>query len=327
VTLRDTTTPFTPKRHATIFVEQNAPAGLLRSQALRFELIGLHYADSGPQWDSHGRAEGDCFHHIDMTIKSDARIRHGDVTLNLLPGHAYFFPGNTPIIRECHGIYEVLWLRFRCSWFSGLDPLLHWPERTPLCLGPWDPQEWRVPLDGHALPDSRMLLRWQARLTRWFADALPDVDAILSEHARAHAQFSAVFDLIDENLTADLRLEMLAKAYGGSVQTFSRNFTKVLGQSPKTYLSRRLNQQAIRLLLSSRLAIKEIAAALRFSDEYYFSRFFTKMNRVAPSRYRQDLQKRDARQIAPQPASVVPAKPVTKKPARAATRRELPSTR
>lgn len=291
---RDTTSPITPRRHATIFTEQDAPAALLQSQALHFEVIGLFHSEVGPEWSSHGRAEGDCFHHIDLVVGGDARVRHGKLTMELKPGSAYFFPGVTPIVRECARRYEAFWLRFRCSWISGFDPLLHWQERTPLCLGEWDKSEWQVPLRGNALPDSRMLLRWQARLTRWFADALPDVDSILNEQARTHAQFATVFDLIDENLTADLRMEALAKAYGGSVQTFSRNFSKVLGQSPKTYLNSRLNQRAILLVLSSALTMKEIAAELHFSDEYYFSRFFTKMNGNSPSRYRSDMRLRGA---------------------------------
>lgn len=295
---RDTTSPFTLRRHSTIFTVQNAPAALLQSQALHFEVIGLFYSEVGPEWSSHGRAEGDCFHHIDLVLDGNARVRHGKLMMELKPGWAYFFPGATPIVRECTRSYEAFWLRFRCSWISGFDPLLHWPERTPLCLGQWDPSEWQVPLRGNALPDSRMFLRWQARLIRWFADALPDVDAILNEQARTHAKFSTVFDLIDENLAADLRMEALAKAYGGSVQTFSRNFTKILGQSPKTYLSSRLNQKAIRLVLSTPLTMKEIAAQLRFSDEYYFSRFFAKMNGVSPSRYRNDMRLRDAGQAA-----------------------------
>ena len=50
--------------------------------------------------------------------------------------------------------------------------------------------------------------------------------------------------------------------------------------------NRKLNQAACGLLNDRTLSIKAIAEKLRFSDEYYFTRFFTKMNGVPPAAYR-----------------------------------------
>jgi YesN/AraC family two-component response regulator len=38
--------------------------------------------------------------------------------------------------------------------------------------------------------------------------------------------------------------------------------------------------------------MKEIAEKLSFSDEYYFSRFFQKLNGAPPSRYRREFRGR-----------------------------------
>jgi YesN/AraC family two-component response regulator len=37
--------------------------------------------------------------------------------------------------------------------------------------------------------------------------------------------------------------------------------------------------------------MKEIAETLRFNDEFYFSRFFKKMNGLSPSAYRVEVRK------------------------------------
>ena len=67
---------------------------------------------------------------------------------------------------------------------------------------------------------------------------------------------------------------------------FSTAFSRSTGISPKDYLTRRLNQEALRWVINSDLKMKEIADKLRFSDEYYFSRFFKKLNGCSPVAYR-----------------------------------------
>jgi AraC-like DNA-binding protein len=64
-------------------------------------------------------------------------------------------------------------------------------------------------------------------------------------------------------------------------------FSRSMGMSPKAWLSRRLNQEAIKLLIQSDEPIKEVAFRLKFVDEYHFSRFFKRLNGMAPTAYRQ----------------------------------------
>ena len=85
---------------------------------------------------------------------------------------------------------------------------------------------------------------------------------------------------------ADLRIADLAKVHGTSVHAFSTAFSTSTGMTPKQYLNRRLNQAASLLLIGTNLTVKEIAYRLRFSEEFYFSRFFKKLNEFPPSVYR-----------------------------------------
>jgi YesN/AraC family two-component response regulator len=67
-------------------------------------------------------------------------------------------------------------------------------------------------------------------------------------------------------------------------------FKRSIGLSPKDYLMRRLNQEALQHVINTNLHMKEIAEKLRFTDEYYFSRFFQKLNGTPPSRYRKEFR-------------------------------------
>jgi transcriptional regulator GlxA family with amidase domain len=125
-----------------------------------------------------------------------------------------------------------------------------------------------------------------AQVGNWLAGVLPPLDALLCWHLETHARFTTVFSLVEQKLGADLRISELAKAHGTSLHAFSMAFSNNTQMSPKEYLNRRLNQEAIQLVTGTDLKIKEIADRLRFTDEFYFSRFFQKLNGVSPSRYR-----------------------------------------
>jgi AraC-like DNA-binding protein len=55
------------------------------------------------------------------------------------------------------------------------------------------------------------------------------------------------------------------------------------------FLQRSRLAEARRLLGDTRLTIKEVAARLHFSSEFYFSHFFRRVSGMSPSEYRREL--------------------------------------
>lgn len=168
-----------------------------------------------------------------------------------------------------------------------MDPLLDWPERQPIRLGRWEEADFRKLWKKDHNPDTQSLFLLQAQIYTWLAESLPSLEQIIFQHRKTHGRFEPVFDLIESRLGADLRVEDLAAAMRLPVHAFSMAFSRSVGFSPKSHLSRRLNQEGIRLLIQSDAPVKEVAARLKFADEFYFSRFFKKLNGVPPAAYRQ----------------------------------------
>ncbi len=135
------------------------------------------------------------------------------------------------------------------------------------------------------------LLVLRATLLSWLAKALPELDDVIRGHLATHIQFTKAFSLIENRLGADLRLSALADAQGLSIAAFSAAFARNIGMGPKEYISRRINEKALTLVTYSDMKMKQIAEILRFSDEFYFSRFFKKMNGRSPSTYREEMKK------------------------------------
>jgi AraC-like DNA-binding protein len=289
VKLRDTTNPLSVIGAKALLSESDLPKKLQLVESFRIHLLGLYHSQGGAEWSSNGVAESDYLHHIDLTLSGRRQIVCQDKVIDLEPGWAWFLPGCTPVERRCSEPFEVYFIKFRCEWLPGVDPLLDWPERRPIRLGAWSEQtllrSWRIEPGNEV----RSLLVVQAQVQMWLAKYLPDFDSIIINHVKTHGRFEPVFDLIERRLSAELRIEALAGAMRMPVSAFSMAFARSTGMSPKAYLNRRLNQEAVKRLIHADVLVKEVADELGFADEYYFSRFFKKLNGASPADYRRRL--------------------------------------
>lgn len=101
-------------------------------------------------------------------------------------------------------------------------------------------------------------------------------------------------DMVDEaikfinvNITnARLSVEMIARKLNVSEEHFSRMFKKKIGLPPVKYINEVKIAEAKRMLAKTQVPIKEIAARLYYSDQFYFSQQFKRITGYSPSEYR-----------------------------------------
>lgn len=89
-----------------------------------------------------------------------------------------------------------------------------------------------------------------------------------------------------ENLAAPLDMDLLAETSGVSVPTFRRRWLAVVKSPPARYLQELRMQEASRMLVETRMPVKQIARAVGYDDEFHFSRRFRAQTGMAPSDYR-----------------------------------------
>lgn len=97
---------------------------------------------------------------------------------------------------------------------------------------------------------------------------------------------SATIQFMRSKLAEKLSLEYLASMTKLSASHFSLLFRKRTGMSPLDYFINLKLQQACLLLLTTKMKVKHIAAALGYDDPYYFSRLFKKYIKMSPLQYR-----------------------------------------
>lgn len=92
---------------------------------------------------------------------------------------------------------------------------------------------------------------------------------------------------IEKYYYKNLSLDLLADISGYSKYTFCRNFKKVTGYTPATYISQYRINHAKKLLLETDLPIKEILSKCGFNNETHFYSVFKNSVKVTPNEYRQ----------------------------------------
>lgn len=99
-----------------------------------------------------------------------------------------------------------------------------------------------------------------------------------------------VIDLIDLNLSADLRLKSIAVQVNVNASYLSALFAREVGMPLTDYVNQKRIDYAKFLLQSTTLQIKRIVELVGISDVYYFSRLFKKITGETPRKYRETHQ-------------------------------------
>lgn len=97
-----------------------------------------------------------------------------------------------------------------------------------------------------------------------------------------------VRDHIDREYAQPLSLETLARSAHMSVGHLSREFRRIYGESPYSYLMTRRIERAMTLLRRGDMSVTEVCFAVGSSSLGTFSTRFTELVGVPPSVYRRD---------------------------------------
>jgi AraC-like DNA-binding protein len=99
-------------------------------------------------------------------------------------------------------------------------------------------------------------------------------------------QIARSVEFMKGHLGESLTVATLAALVNLSRSHYTTLFRRVTGYAPLSYLNHFRMQQAVQLLNSTELPIKQISDQLGFSDQFYFSRAFSKMHNHSPSEHR-----------------------------------------
>jgi AraC-like DNA-binding protein len=112
------------------------------------------------------------------------------------------------------------------------------------------------------------------------------VDVPDTHRLRDLARLRRVRDRIDREYAQPLDVEALARGAAMSAGHLSREFRRVFGESPYSYLMTRRIERAMALLRRGDLSVTEVCFAVGCSSLGTFSTRFTELVGMSPSAYR-----------------------------------------
>ena len=190
---------------------------------------------------------------------------------------AHFTTCDTPMRIRYTTANLHLCIHFRYELFPGVDLFSSLHERYVLKEKKWAEKIRRV----FAEPDS------MKRLAKAEIVAMEVVVKYWPEHLpldlERMAQFSSLLQYVNDHLDSRMGIAEMASRMGWCEAYFSRMFHSVFHITPKQYLIRQLYARAVGLLSDPQKSVKEVAAELKFSTEFNFSRFIRHYSGYSPS--------------------------------------------
>jgi transcriptional regulator GlxA family with amidase domain len=93
----------------------------------------------------------------------------------------------------------------------------------------------------------------------------------------------------ERNLTADLRLPVLARRAGMSPRTLCRRFHEQIGETPAAWIARVRIARAQRLLETTDRSVEEVATAVGFQSSTVLRHQFARVLGTTPRAYKQSF--------------------------------------
>ena len=103
---------------------------------------------------------------------------------------------------------------------------------------------------------------------------------------RIHPKIIHAIEYIKSNYSRHITTPELAKKYGLSPKYFGTIFKEATGKSISEFLLQHRIYAAKEMLIGTDMTIEEIAEKTGFSNQFYFSKCFKDMEKLAPSTYR-----------------------------------------
>lgn len=251
---------------------------------LRFQILDMGWINRPSQkWNFP--ANQSPFNRLYFVVGGDPWVKSVSRLARLAPGRTYLIPLNRRFDYGCDTRIEKFYVHFRLEYpptfdlFDGTDEVLD--------LGKTPPGLAEKIFSLAKNPSPLRLAALESQLLDVLSSAPEPASKKSLVEWKLYERYRKVFEHIDLHLDAHLRVHDLAKLQNQPLPAFSRNFHKDFGVNVKTFLDERLARRAKEILLTTNKKVREVAGDLGFRDEFYFSRFFKRLQGQSPQNFRE----------------------------------------
>lgn len=253
--------------------------------------------DVGDEWNlvewNKKHLEIDCHRLYYRTDEGggEATLHLIDRTINLVAGKLYFIPAFSILQSKINGKMNKYYIHFRSN---SPELRLHrfLSNRYFIDSTVMTAHLFETVIENYAKNTLESKMKVEGAMQLLLSDFFQETSSAHKDLAR----FESVLSYIEENYNVDIPLSVLAAKMNVSTLYFSNYFKSTFHISPKQYILNKRLAEGQRLLLETDMTIREIANAVGFANENYFSEFFASKIGTSASKYRKRAlpQERDS---------------------------------
>ncbi len=221
------------------------------------------------------------YHRLYFLTSGTATLHLYDKTVELETGKIYFIPAFSIVQSEIEGEMNKFYIHFLAdSPIFGLYRYIS--DKYSVDADEVTEYLFRLVVDNYTKNTHEAYLKVQGAMSLLLSPFFSQVSA--DRHSLL--KFEGVLRHIDQNYKRNIPLSELAGIMNISTMYFSNYFKQVFHISPKQYILNKRLSESQRLLLESEMSVKEIAYAVGFENESYFSEFFSKKVGIPALKFR-----------------------------------------
>ena len=218
-------------------------------------------------------------------------MRIGESIVELHGGTGFLYGPNVPqhYYADRDDPWDIRWIHFTVH---GMDSILQGRGEHEPWIFSWAgaarlDQLWSDLLNTHIPPMQEEAVRISAILYEMITLSVHHAETIEGmPKMRLKDNLTEVADWIRAHCDEPLTLEQMAFQANCSPSHFCRQFRRLMGKSPITYLIECRILRSKTMLVSTNLTIKEIAERIGFSSSSYFIHTFRKLEGITPEQFR-----------------------------------------
>ena len=249
-----------------------------------YSVVFAERRDIGCEWNNvkWDRYHNDIqYHRLYYLTQGNAKLTLMDTQLYLEPGHVYFVPAFSVIRSNITDKMNKYYIHFQSD-LHVFSLYRYLSDKYSVEADDLTERLFRIVVENYSKCDAASRLKVQGAMNLMLSDFLKDANVDVLNLGK----FDKVIKYIEENYSKKITLSELAQMMNISTLYFSNYFKRVFRVSPKQYILNKRLTESQRLLLESRLSIKEIAYSVGFENENYFSEFFASKVGISALKFR-----------------------------------------
>ena len=231
------------------------------------------------KWDAHHPQIQ--YNRLYYLTDGEATLRLLDGELQLKPGHVYFIPAFSVLESNIEGKMNKYYVHFQ-SVSRYFSLYRYFTDKFSAPASEITEALFKTIVDNYADNSISARLKVRGAMNLILSDFVREVGSNMQKIG----EFENVLAYIDENYNKDIKLKHLADMMKISSMYFSNHFKATFHISPKQYILNKRLIESQRLLLETSLSIKDIAYAVGFENENYFSEFFSAKTGISALKFR-----------------------------------------